>query len=590
VDRIENFSAEAMSFCLKNNPARFSFLLAWFLVVGICVPAFAGTLENGDTVVLDKETIRAMQALKMSDILNNVPGVQAGDSSVSIHGSYKVKVFVDGRPINDPTSSYGGVNWDIISPEDVVRIEILKGKGGLTYGRDAGGGVVLITTKKDRLLSGYVKSYGGSHDTRNCSAALNTTAGGFSIGVNGGYETTDGYKINNDRERYQAGLKLSYDLEAKKKIAFSADFLEDERGLSGYPDYPTPFSRKQSRNSAYSLTADFHPVKSRTYYNVGRRDNTDISRGVDNSLEVAKFGEDISTTIHTTDRGDLRCGAALTRDRASGTTFEDQNEHAVSLFASQSVSFPDHNISFTAGLRGNYHSAFDNTLNPEIKLIYKKETWQVSAAYSRADNTPSFYQRYNESSSTRPNPDLVMETADNLSLEFSATPMDCLSLTISGFYNRLTDRITYVSGNDGIGRYQNFGEVLYQGGDLAFTWQVMENLKFKTSYTYMEVTDEKTGFWLPCKPRHTGRLNAYWQPAPSLSVVFDAKSTSSVYRDKKNTRKIPGYSIADLRAEYRFSCFNLFFEIENMFDKTYYYVDGLLAPPRTWVAGINWRI
>ncbi|MFP4533607.1 MAG: TonB-dependent receptor plug domain-containing protein [Desulfobacterales bacterium] len=540
--------------------------------------------------MLEAEDIRAMQARKMSDILNNVPGVQAGNSSVGIHGSYKVKVFVDGRPINDPTSSYGGVNWDMISPEDVVRIEILKGKGGLTYGQDAGGGVILITTERDHRLSGYVKAYGGSDDTQDYSAALSSTSGRLNLGVSGGYETTDGYKINNDQKRYQAGLKLSYALEEKKKITFSADYLEDKRGLSGYPDYPTPFSRKQTRNSAYSLTADFHPVNSRTYYNAGRRDNTDESRGVDNTLEVANFGEDIATTFHTTDLGDLSCGAAFTWDKASGTTFEDQDEHVISLLASQSITFPDRHVTFTAGLRGNYHSAFDNTVNPEIKLSYKKTAWRVSAAYSRADNTPSFYQRYNETSSTRPNPDLVMETADNLSVEFSSSPLDSFSFTISGFYNRLSDRITYVTGNDGIGQYQNFGEVFYQGGDLAFTCQMMECLKLKASYTYLEATDGETGLWLPCKARHTGRLNVYWKPIRALSVVFDGKSTSSVYRNKQNTKEIPGYSIADLRAEYAFSRFQLFGKIENMFDKTYYYADGLLAPPRTWIVGINWRI
>jgi iron complex outermembrane receptor protein len=574
---------------LRKNALRFGFLISC-LGLSLFWIYPAGADENGDTVVLEAEDIGAMQALKMSDILNNIPGVQAGDSSVGIHGSYKVKVFVDGRPINDPTSSHGGVNWDMISPEDVARIEVLKGKGGLTYGRDAGGGVILITTERDHRLSGYVKAYGGSHNTQDYSAALSTTSGRFSVGVSGSYETTDGYKTNNDKERCQTGLKLSYDLEEKKKIAFSADYLEDKRGLSGLPDYPTPFSRKQTRNTAYSLTADFHPVNSRTYYNAGRRDNTDESRGVDNTLEVANFGEDIATTFHTTDRGDLSCGAALTWDKASGTAFEDQDEHAISLFASQSITFPDRHVTFTAGLRGNYHSAFDNTANPEIKLIYKKTIWQVTAAYSRTDNTPSFYQRYNETSSTRPNPDLAMETADNLSLEFSASPLDCFSFTISGFYNRLSNRITYVTGNNGIGRYQNFGEVLYQGGDLAFTWQMMERLKLKASYTYLEVTDAETGLWLPCKARHTGRFNLYWKPLRALSVVFDGKSTSNVYRDKKNTREIPGYSIADLRAEYAFHSFNLFCEIENMFDTTYYYADGLLAPPRTWVAGINWRI
>ena len=31
-------------------------------------------------------------------------------------------------------------------------------------------------------------------------------------------------------------------------------------------------------------------------------------------------------------------------------------------------------------------------------------------------------------------------------------------------------------------------------------------------------------------------------------------------------------------------------EVKNLFKKTYFYADGLLAPPRTWVVGLNWRI
>jgi hypothetical protein len=28
----------------------------------------------------------------------------------------------------------------------------------------------------------------------------------------------------------------------------------------------------------------------------------------------------------------------------------------------------------------------------------------------------------------------------------------------------------------------------------------------------------------------------------------------------------------------------------NIFDKTHYYADGLLAPPLTWLFGVNWKL
>lgn len=245
----------------------------------------AKSQENGDTIIITAKEISETQARKISDVLNNVPGLKAGDSSVSIHGSYKVKVFLNGRPINDPTSSHSAVNWDLVNPEDVKRIEIMRGKGGLTYGQDASGGVILITTKDKQKISGNIKAYAGNFDTRDISGSLNTMIWDkLGLGLSGGYESTEGFKVNNDNERYQGGLELSYNLGKEKEVGFSLDHLHDERGLSGYPDYPTPYSRKETRNTAYALQADFFGYKSTTHYNQGYRHNTDKSRDLDHAM------------------------------------------------------------------------------------------------------------------------------------------------------------------------------------------------------------------------------------------------------------------------------------------------------------------
>jgi vitamin B12 transporter len=546
--------------------------------------------ENGDTIVITAEEIRAMQAHKMADVLNHVPGVTAGDSSVGIHGVYKVKVFVDGRPINDPTSSYGAVKWNLVSPDKVERIEILRGKGGLRYGQDASGGVILITTKRAQRLTGNVKTYGGSYGTGYGYANLQMTTGPWGGGVTGGFEATDGYKPNNDQERWQGGVCLSYTRDDRKSVSLSADYLEDERGSSGLPDYPTPFSRYSSDNTNLSLQANWEPVTSTASFNEGKNHNTDESCGIDQTLRVSEWGEDLAVTRTTGDWGELNTGAAFRLGSAAGTNFEDQQEETWSLFAAQTLRMFHRRLTLTAGLRGNFNSAFDDTVNPEIKLTYKKTPWRLSAVYSRTDNTPSFHQRYNQTSSTRPNPDLTMETADNYSLSFFVEPHATLSGSVSLFYNRLADRITYVTGDDGVGQYQNFGLVTYTGGDLAVAWQPHDTFKIKGSYTYLEAVDEETDRWLPAKAKHTINLDLYWQPSKPVSIVLTNKYVSEVYRNTANTKTVPKYTLTDLRAEYAFQHFSLFAEIDNLFDKTYYYADGLSAPPVNWVVGINWRI
>lgn len=546
--------------------------------------------ENGDTIIITAEEIRAMQAHKMADILNHVPGVNAGTSSVSIRGSVKVKVFVDGRPINDPTSSHGSIKWDLVSPDDVERIEILRGKGGMRYGQDTSGGVILISTRQVQRLTGNIKAYGGNHGTGYGYANLQTSVGRWAFGVNGGFESTDGYKVNNDQERWQGGIRLGYSLDESRSINFIGDYLDDERGLSGLPEYTTPFSRKSTDNTSLSLQASWDPVTSTTYYNNGNNHNTDVTRGIDQTLRVTEWGEDLATTMATGQWGELNVGGAFLQGLASGSDFDDQQEETYSLFAAQTISGLDDRLSLTAGLRASINSAFDDAVNPEAKLTYKRKHWRTTAAYSRTNNTPSFRQRYNQTSSTNPNPDLIMETADNYSLSLFVAPWDILSGSVSFFYNRLSDRITYVTGDDGIGQYQNFGLVTYTGGDMAVTWKPHKAAKIKSSYTYMEAVDEETDLWLPAKSRHKVKLDAYWQPTKPISIVLTGKYASRVYRNKANTKTVPAYTVIALRAEYAFDRFSLFTDIDNLFDKTYYYADGLLAEPFTWVAGVNWKI
>ena len=546
--------------------------------------------ENGDTIVITAEEIRTMQAHKMADVLNHVPGVTASDTSVGIRGVYKVKVFVDGRPINDPTASHGSVKWDLVSPHEVQRIEILRGKGGLRYGQDASGGVILITTQRVQRLTGNVKVYGGNHGTGYGYTNLQSSARRWSFGVSGGFESTDGYKLNNDKERWQAGARLAYDADEHRRLALTADYLEDERGLGGLPEYPTPFSRKTTDNTSLSLQAEWNPVVSTTYFNDGSNHNTDVSRGIDQTLNVSEWGEDLATTMNTGDWGKMSLGGAFRQGWTSGSNFDDQREETYSLFAAQTLHGLKDRLTLTAGLRANINSAFDDAANPEVKLTWAEKSWRTTAAYSRTNNTPSFRQRYNQSSSTRPNPDLTMETADNFSLSLFARLHDTFSGSVSLFHNRLTDRITYLTGDDGIGQYQNFGLVTYTGGDMAATWKPLDTIKIKTTYTYMEAIDEETDLWLPAKARHKVNLDLFWQPIPAFSVVLSGKHVSKVYRNKANTKTVPDYTLAGLRAEYAFSRFSLFTDIDNLFDATYYYADGLLAPPFTWVVGVNWRI
>jgi iron complex outermembrane receptor protein len=236
------------------------------------------------------------------------------------------------------------------------------------------------------------------------------------------------------------------------------------------------------------------------------------------------------------------------------------------------------------------YSEFDNAVNPEEKISYKKDKWSFSFAHSRNNNTPSFYQRYDETSSKKPNPDLDMETSDNFSVSVATELLTSLSGEVSFFYNRITDHISYVLGDDGIGWYENFGEVTYKGGDIVVNWKIKDDsLSLRTAYTYLEAINEDTGKWLVCKPGHRANMDLSYKPMKVLYVILNVKYESKQFTRSDNKSSVQGRTNGNLRLEYGLDRFDIFGEIKNIGDKTYLYGDGWLAPPRTFIAGVNLR-
>lgn len=562
-----------------------------FLLLAVTAAGAVAAGDVGDAVILSAQDIAAFQAQKMPDVLNHIPGVSASSSSVSIHGSYKVKVFVDGRPINDPSSSYGALEWDLVNPDDVERIEVHRGNGAVKYGQDASGGVILVTTSRSRTLTGNLKAYGGNQQIRYGNAALQGESGRFSTGASASYETTNGYAINNDKQRRRVGAKAGYVAADGKSVLLSADYLDDERGLAGYPDAPTPFARKASDMMSAAVQVNYGAMTSATSWISGYSRNTDSSTALDRRLRVDELSEKLTAAFEWAHIGATDYGASAQRNRAAGSAFADQEESTWSVFAVHSLPEALLPVQFSFGLRANFNSDFDDAFNPELKAVYKREKWQLAAAFSGSNNTPSFTQRYNESSSTKPNPDLDMETARNFSVTLTRAWAPRFSSQLTAFYNVLNDRITYVRNSNGAaGQYWNLGEVTYAGGDASVTWNASAQVVAKGSYAYLAATDKRTGKWLTGKPRHAGSVSLQYRPTVALSMHLSAQFEDKSYQDTANTRVLPGYGLLDFKAEYSWRRLSAFLEMSNLLDRTYYYSDGLLAPPRTWFIGVGYSI
>ncbi|MDP8981617.1 MAG: TonB-dependent receptor [Acidobacteriota bacterium] len=149
--------------------------------------------------VISQEDIRRSGATNIPDLLRMVPGVNVAQIvasvwAISIRGfndryGDKVLVMIDGRSVYSPTTS--GVNWDQqdVPLEDIERIEVIRGPGGVVWGANAMNGIInIITLSAKATQGGLLRAGTGSKD----SAQLLAQYGG-TLGQKGAYRIFGNY-------------------------------------------------------------------------------------------------------------------------------------------------------------------------------------------------------------------------------------------------------------------------------------------------------------------------------------------------------------------------------------------------------------
>jgi iron complex outermembrane receptor protein len=127
--------------------------------------------------VIDRDWIQNSQARDIHELLRMVPGFVVGSASggrpiVSYHGFAEqfvrqLQVLVDGRSIY--TSVNGGVQWGALdlTPDDIERIEVIRGPNAAAYGSNAFFAIINILTRHSAETQGHqVSTRLGSNGVR----------------------------------------------------------------------------------------------------------------------------------------------------------------------------------------------------------------------------------------------------------------------------------------------------------------------------------------------------------------------------------------------------------------------------------------
>jgi len=267
-------------------------------------------LNTGSAI--DVMKIREIHSLPVTDLSNTLkylPGVYVSSTDgmglnpqVSIRGFYGggeaeyVKVLVDGIPVNDVEN--GLASWNMVSLNQINRVELLRGGSSPLYGDAAMGGVMnIITDKSDKPFTNVNINYGSYN-----SYGIGFTRGGrlgkgnYEIFANNDH--TDGFREHSKWNSVTFGGKLRFPLGRNSSLTFitSNQILESEE--------PGPINETEMNDDRQQSLPYFRDDgKDQSRYMASLGFNTKVNPSTDISIDISyqhRNKDDVRTYTQST--------------------------------------------------------------------------------------------------------------------------------------------------------------------------------------------------------------------------------------------------------------------------------------------------
>ncbi|MCH8027371.1 MAG: TonB-dependent receptor, partial [candidate division Zixibacteria bacterium] len=408
---------------------------------------------GSSVTVITRAEIENSQAVMITDILRNVPGldvVQSGGAgtltSLFLRGAnaHHTLVLLDGISLNDPSSPNNAADLSNLRTENISRIEILRGPQSVLYGPEAIGGVVQLFTKTGsdkRELS--FSSETGSFNSLNFKTALSGSHKKLSYSLSATFLNTDGISAADkddgatEKDGYknsQLSSRLDFDLSEALNLRLTGRYTDSESDIdktSGVLDDPNYVS--DQKELQYGARLIHRPPNSSWQQQLSLA-VTDIERNTFDTYDV-DHPSDSQSTFTSGDRITISWQGSLQIDRRNALTIgieSERSEFSSDLFFRSA--FGDYSdridgkhawsrgvyvfdqaqigekLFLTAGARLDEHKQFGITGTYRVTAAYLFESVnaRIRGVIGTGYKAPSIYQLYHPSPFIG-NPDLLPE-------------------------------------------------------------------------------------------------------------------------------------------------------------------------------------
>ncbi len=565
--------------------------------------------------IIQREDIKRQNSPTLTSLLNSLGSVtvqnsNGSDGSVSsmrIRGTDRVKMTIDGIRADRPSLTMPGVETQFILPDDIERIEVVKGPQGNILGTNASGGVVNIQTRRgegpfgfeaasemgryntfkeraavmggnekaDYYLSTTWYKTGGAMRTEKMGRLYNDGYENFSTVLNSGLRLLDNkaelrnvVRFSNSKKGLGLGYSnLSYeyynDPNNYMKNKDISDSLSFKHAINDVYDYGIRFGFYHNRNNNYTLQDSFAPDENSiskinstrlnlmTQHNIKYKDWNTLSFGYNLENEYIKGKSDA-----------LMYGSwpmfPLQNYKSGYSGSVLQND----VYVNDVINIKDI-FYLRGGARLSSNNEYGTYVSPNGSAALVLPTFKLRGAktkfrgsWGKSVNTPTLYQRYGGFRDSwmawSGNKNLDAEKLQSFDFGVEQNFMDeKLKFEFGYFNSKYKDYLSAYYETDPItyytsGYYDNIDSAKIQGYEGKVSYEPNDKFKFLINYTYTDSEDKTTGFALPATPKNRLNGTIYWTPNDRLSLYAGIETGSSRTLSSASSDKVSGYVDARL--------------------------------------------
>jgi vitamin B12 transporter len=595
--------------------------------------------------VINREMLRQSGGRSVGELLNQVAGVSVpgannnlgSNQTISIRGASagNVLILLDGIPVNDPSVITNYFDINLLSIDQIERIEILKGGHSTLYGSDAVAGVVNIISRKTHTGKPSINASlaSGSFNTVRSTAGISGTsskldyllqlssinAGGFSAAADTiGDKRFDKDNYQQQTARAQVGYKTGTHsklitglLYSRYKTELDAGAFQDEQDFvstNTNQQFNLGWLRRGTKTN-FSIQYQYNEVERDYLDDSLYSSNTFIRFAKSNYIGRSHFADlYASTKVQNWELlagADFRHHSTVQNYFSIGSwgpyTVPTLRVYMAQLSTYGSAIYKKNNFTTELGGRFNYHSEYGNnatfTINPAYRL---NKAVRIFGNLYTAFKTPTLYQLfdpYSGNDSLLPEKGFIQE----LGIDFMQGKK--FSGRVVAFNRKSKETILYTYDlTTFAGQYLNASSQTNNGFETELQWS-FQPVSFRANYAFTNGTTKSrfdgtgaaigkdTSYYnLYRIPKHAFNWLASYQIA---NWVFNLSGRVASAREEFVYGAAPltmqGYATFDLYTEHKFEKvkgLRAFLDIRNFTNTKYEEIRGYTTRGFNFMTGL----